>query len=132
MNTPVSLKCLSFKQPNAWMLFHGKNIESQNYSIKHRGMTLIHAGNFGNKRILQVLTKQMDAYKITPPSPTALPTQAIIGSIELVACHWSDEAYAYHWYFEKPHLWEKQLPFVAKNILFDIPLQLVDSHGITF
>jgi len=132
-----TLKCLSLEQPGAWMLFHGKSIESQKYLISHRGLTLIHAGKLVNKRVLESLKSQIDRYQMTLPL-TALPTQAIIGSVELVGCRWSEqvqdggEPYAYHWYFEKPNLWEIPMPFVAKNVLFDIPLQLVDSHGINF
>ncbi|MFN6475320.1 hypothetical protein [Nostoc sp. DedQUE07] len=124
MDNPISIKCLSIEQPIAWMLFHGKSMYSQNYLISHRGLTLIHAGNI-NKRL---------ATKLMPR--TLLSTQVIIGSIEIVGCRWSDQpqegcdAYSYHWYFEKPSLWDKEVPFVAKNPFFDIPFELIESHGL--
>lgn len=123
METPASIKCLSFEQPIAWMLFNGKTIHSQSYLITHRGLTLVHASNL-NKRLLKHQT-------LSPEAP--LFTQSIVGSIELVGCRWSDkaadgcEAYAYHWYFENSYLWEQPVPFVAKSPFFDVPLRLVET-----
>ncbi|WP_143861616.1 hypothetical protein [Nostoc linckia] len=125
-----SIKCLSLCQPNAWLIFHGSNIQSQNYSTNHKGLILIHAGKFANKRQLKQIQKT------NPLTPAELPTQAIIGSAELVSCSWSDEArnggeaYAYHWYFHQAFLWDKYIPFVAKDILFNIPFEMIKSYDI--
>lgn len=132
-----SIKCFSICQPKAWMLFESRNIvETKNYFINHRGLILIHAGNLANNRQLNLAIKQMDAYQVILPELSTLPTQAIIGSAELVECFWSDqavnwsEAHTYHWHFERACLWENPIPFVSKNALFNIPLHIVNSYGI--
>ncbi|MFN6474061.1 MAG: hypothetical protein RMY36_030900 [Nostoc sp. SerVER01] len=123
-----SIKCLSLSQPNAWLLFHGRDIQSLDYLINHKGLIIIHAGKLANKRQL----KQINLDEMNTPNLAELPTQAIIGNAEIVSCSWSDETRAYHWHFSQPNLWGKSIPFVAKTILFNISLDLINSHGIDF
>jgi hypothetical protein len=129
-----SVKCLSVCQPKAWAIFQGSNIiESRDYFINYSGLILIHAGNLANNRQIKLVNRQMEAHKMSCPPLSTLPTQTIIGSAELVKCVWSDqafdwgEAHTYHWYLEKGFLWEKPISFVSNNVLFEIPLHLVNS-----
>jgi hypothetical protein len=44
VNSPVTLPCLSLRQPWAWLVLHGgKNIENRKWNTRHRGTFLIHA-----------------------------------------------------------------------------------------
>ncbi|MEH2067872.1 MAG: hypothetical protein V7K47_06850 [Nostoc sp.] len=122
-----SIKCLSLSQPNAWLLFHGRDIQRLDYSINHKGLIIIHAGKLANKRQLKQMSIDLSTLTLTE-----LPTQTIIGSAQLISCSWSDEARAYNWHFTQTNLWEKSIPFVAKTILFNIPLHLINSYDINF
>lgn len=40
----AGLKAITLRQPWAWMLFHGKDVENRSRNTKHRGPLLVHAG----------------------------------------------------------------------------------------
>lgn len=80
--------CLSVRQPWAWAILHGKDIENRDWATKVRGKVLLHAGKgctrdewddaaFSIARIQQ---------ELVVPEFTSLDRGGIVGVIDIVDC----------------------------------------------
>lgn len=71
------MKCLSIKQPWAWLILNaGKDVENRTWNTFHRGRFLIHASK-------QVDHGAMMKYSHLLPKGVALPSGCVVGSVEL-------------------------------------------------
>jgi hypothetical protein len=78
------MKVLSIQQPYATLVMHGiKQYETRNWYTSHRGPLFIHASKNVNHRAAQLLSLCRHKANLTIDD---LPTQAILGTVDLVAC----------------------------------------------
>lgn len=81
----ATLRCLSVRQPWAWLIVHGhKTVENRDWPTAHRGDLLIHAGKvFDREGLAGVL-------EVFPHLRAVLPAQydlgGIVGRAQLVNC----------------------------------------------
>ena len=115
------MKALSLKQPMAWAIFHGKDVENRTWKTNYRGRILIHASNkfdwdhyawlYENERRLEILV----------PPPSCFTQGAILGMVTIVHCV---KLHASPWFFG-PY------GFVLKDAeLFGIPIPYKGQLGI--
>ena len=111
---PYIRRCLSVRQPWAWLIVHGwKNIENRYWATKHRGDLLIHAAQTMTADDYDACRIFVDSIcdNLALPMPADLPRGGIVGEVTLLDCvniHSSpwftgpvgwvlDEACAYKW-----------------------------------
>lgn len=126
------MKCLTIKQPWAWLIFHGKDVENRTWHTKHRGKLLIHSSKeyvqgmpiMDYLRLNQYASLQAYAKsKIHQPFP--MTTGCILGHVKLVGCIpestsvWADPG-CWHWVLEDPVLFDEPIPAKGKLKLWDI------------
>lgn len=114
-------KVISLKQPYAWALFNGKDIENRTWRTNHRGLLLIHASASKSKSYWIEAAKVCYQQGLVVPGQSFLTYGAIIGAVEVVDCRWSDDvkgwgfAQHWHWKIENPRLFREPVP--AKGTL---------------
>jgi tetratricopeptide (TPR) repeat protein len=97
-----SLRCLSIRQPDAWLVVIGlKDVENRTRPIRIRGTILIHAGR--DRKGLDAFLQEHSDLRI---DPSWFPLGAIIGSVDLEDCQqmneslesniWAAGPYCYH------------------------------------
>lgn len=93
------MKCLSVKQPWAWLLVTGhKDIENRSWPTKLRGWVLVHAGLTLDLAVWPAIAEQRPA--ITLPSQFDIARGGIVGAMRI------DD-----WAFEHPVPWRGVLGF---------------------
>lgn len=86
------MKCLSVRQPWAWLLVHGwKNIENRTWYAGVRGRVLIHAGKTMTRDEYQACRLFMECKGMTVPgfpefNSPELSKGGIVGSVEILDC----------------------------------------------
>jgi len=76
------MKALTVRQPWAWLIFHGKDIENRTWQTKHRGTTAIHTSAKVDMNAYNWLIEQ--GHKL-PPTEELVCGQ-IIGTVDIVDC----------------------------------------------
>lgn len=124
------LKVLSVKNPWAWLIFQGKDIENRTRKTNYRGKLLIHASAKWDQLYHKGLSPGLsfDQWKTLDnkqqyhlASQTNMPVSAIIGEVQLVDCvkgHssvWAEDNY-WHWVLENPLLWTNPIPGVKGRL----------------
>ncbi len=116
------MKALSLRQPWAWLVFHGKDIENRNWPTNYRGPLLIHASlRYADENDVRWVRKNFPKIKI----PDDLPGGAIIGEVELVDCVSSSGS---KWFFgpygfvlKNPVEFKRPIPSKGKLHFFEVP-----------
>lgn len=80
------IPALSIRQPWAYAILHGKDIENRNWKTAYRGPILIHAGATMPMRDYREAARFIEARGVTVPHPQDLKRGGIIGRAELVDC----------------------------------------------
>lgn len=130
------MKALSIRQPWAWLILHGKDIENRKWNTHYRGPILIHAAKgmtFGEYQMTKHFAEQRGV--LLPPK-AQLELGGIIGMADIVDCvtHHSS-----HW-FEGPRglvlTNQRPLPFTpcaGALGLFEVPFnieeRIIDTTG---
>jgi len=84
------MKCLSVRQPWAWLLFHGKDIENRSWPSSHRGPLAIQAAagmTIDEYEDARDFVRQFDrelACRI--PDRESLVRGAVIGTVDQIGC----------------------------------------------
>ncbi len=120
------MKALSFKQPMAWALFHGKDVDNRFKYTSMRGMILIHTSKTFSMEYWQWICDNEnrlgpgnlpwygDFYSEKDRTPDMF-MGGIIGKINIVDCTQNNSS---RWYFGKPYY----ALIIEKPILFDKPI----------
>lgn len=77
------MKALSVRQPWAWALFNGKDVENRSWRTNYRGALLIHASKVVDRHGLATIERD---FGVVPPGPDELTTGGIIGVVNIVDC----------------------------------------------
>jgi hypothetical protein len=108
------MKALTVRQPWAHAILHlGKDVENRSWPTRYRGPLLIHAG-------LRVEPIQLGV-------ALPLPTGAVLGVVELVACvrdapsQWAMPN-CWHWILRNPRALKRPIPWSGRLGLFEIPI----------
>lgn len=104
------MKCLSVRQPWAWLLFRGKPVENRDWYCGHRGRLAIHASKGMTKAEYEdavLFVEHFDeSLALLIPRPENLVLGAVIGTVNMVACVKSHPSPffqgKYGWLFEDP------------------------------
>lgn len=112
------MKCLTIRQPWAWLIFNGKPIENRDWPTSFRGQLAIHAAKGLTLREYQdavAFVASFDpqlAAKIPPM--LLLERGAVLGTVEMVDCvkesesPWFQGKYGH--VYESPTLFAKPIP----------------------
>jgi hypothetical protein len=76
------MKALSLKQPWAYLIFHGKDVENRKWATKYRGPLLIHASLNYDEEGDSWVRQYFPEIEI----PSNLPRGSIVGKVDLVDC----------------------------------------------
>jgi hypothetical protein len=77
---------LSIKQPWAWAIFHGKNVENRTWRTTRRERIYIHASKLAPRREIELFLEIAKKVHLEIPDVRALPRQALIGQVDLTDC----------------------------------------------
>ena len=126
------MKCLSVRQPWAWLIIHGgKDIENRTWRTRYSGPLLIHAAKTLDESdyreggdIYRVLS---EGSALTVPPRDELVYGAIIGKVRLVTCRAEpiyDNPWAvfgcWNWVLKCPEA-IGPIPYPGRRGLFDVP-----------
>lgn len=120
------MKCLSLKQPWAWAIFHGKDIENRVWSTKFRGELLVHASKSYDLEGYEWIKKNFPALSpLLYREVYDLPRGCIIGKVTMTGCviHSSSPWFfgPYGFTFENPALFKTPIPHRGKLKIFGVP-----------
>lgn len=113
---PPAIKALSLKQPYAWALFNGKDIENRTWRTNHRGLLLIQASVSKSRRYMDDAAVVCNRQNLQVPPPDELVYGALIGAVDVVDCRWGEEddgwgfADHWHWKIENARLFREPIP----------------------
>jgi hypothetical protein len=123
------MKVLSLRQPWAWLVFHGKDIENRSWPTRHRGPVLIHASMNYDKEGKKWVVRNFPKIRI----PIHLPRGAILGRVELADCV---TASGNRWFFgpygfvlKNPVEFKKPVPYKGRLGIFDVPEEILRKEG---
>ena len=114
------MKCLSVRQPWAWLIVHGyKDVENRSWKTDYRGIILIHAGKTFDIEGWRYV--RLTYPEIPLPSRGSFSMGAIIGTAviaDIVRGHsspWAEGGHQWGWVLEEP--WAATLPLLHKGQL---------------
>lgn len=91
------MKALTVRQPWAWLIFHGKNVDNRsNWRYTYTGPLAIHAG----QRLADDISLAYQLMNVAgieplmlgaPRSPVEATMSALIGSVDLLTPHWWED-----------------------------------------
>lgn len=84
------MRALTVRQPWAWLIFHGKDVENREWSTNYRGPLAIHAASGMTQAeyrdAVEFVATFNRALAIEIPRPEKLVRGAVIGTVRQVAC----------------------------------------------
>jgi len=134
------MKALSLKQPMAWAIFHGKDVENRTWKTNYLGCILIHASNNWDWNHHKWLLDNEHKLGILVPARSLFVKQAILGIVDIVDCV---EHHASPWFFgpygfvlKDPGLFGMPIPYKGQRGIFEVPdniiidaLRMFRAHG---
>jgi len=120
------VKALSLKQPWAWAIFHGKDVENRKWHSKYRGKLWIHASKtFDWEGYHWIITNENRLVVNLPLSIKSFAMGAIIGRVNMVDCvknHGSRWFFGpYGFVFEDPIILGQPIPYKGQLGIFEVP-----------
>jgi len=118
----MKIKALSIRQPWAWAIFHGKDVENRQWWTSIRGPIAIHAPMVIDKEDIAYIKKNFGLMV-----PTDLPTGGIVGTANIIDCV---RRYPSRWFLGKFGLVmrdQKEIPFIpmrGKLGFFEVDIPL--------
>jgi hypothetical protein len=121
---------LSIRQPWAWAIFNGKDVENRTWATHFTGPLLIHSAKTFDHRGYDWIVKNHCILRIKEiPHPDNFIFGAIIGKVTMTDCviHSSSKWFfgPYGFVFENPVLFKNPIPYRGALKLFDVPDELV-------
>jgi hypothetical protein len=80
------MNCLTVRQPWAWAIFHGKDIENRDWPTRVRGRVAIHAAKGMTEQEYVAAYQYCEARGLILPMPTLLMRGRVLGTVEIVDC----------------------------------------------
>lgn len=78
--------CLTVRQPWAWAIFHGKDIENRDWPTRVRGRVAVHAAKGMTEAEYVAAYRYCEARGVTLPMPELLLRGCVLGTVEIVDC----------------------------------------------
>ena len=123
------MKALSLKQPMAWAIFHGKDIENRKWKTNYRGRILIHASNNWDWDHHRWLLDNEDKLGILLPPPSCFVKKAFLGMVTITDCV---EEYESPWFFgpygfvlKDPERFGMPIPYKGRPKIFEVPDEVI-------
>ena len=126
------MKALSFKQPWAWLIFNGKNVDNRSWKTMYRGRIYVHASKgwdtigftwlFVHREKLEY-ERWWDRMMLSN-AKNEMPFGAIVGEVDITDCvAYSDSP----WFFGKyglllanPQLYDNPIPYKGRLRFFEV------------
>lgn len=116
------MKCLSIRQPWAWAIFHGKDVENRTWTTKYRGELLIHAAKTFDFEGIKWIDRNFPGLI---PEHVEFRYGCIIGKVKMIDCVYKSSSpffYGpYGFVFTDPVLFKNPIPYCGMLKLFDVP-----------
>ncbi len=119
------MKTISLRQPWAWLVFHGKDIENRSWPTKYRGPLLIHASKNYDRQAEEWLARNFPRIELSSPLYGGM----IIGKVNVVDCVTASKS---RWFFgpygfvlKNPIEFERPIPFKGRLGIFEVPDKLL-------
>jgi len=85
-----TMKALTVRQPWAWLLFHGKDVENRDWPARHRGLLAIHAGKGITRReyddAVCFVERINEVLAMNIPQFELITRGAVLGTVRMVDC----------------------------------------------
>jgi len=123
------MKALSLKQPWAWAIFHGKDVENRTWKTDYRGPLWIHTGKgFDDEGYAWLIEHQKELNILVPPL-SILHHGVILGKADLIDCVTESDS---PWFFgpygfvlDEPILFGVPIPYKGQLGIFDVPREII-------
>lgn len=122
------MKAISVKNPWAFLIFHGKDVENRTWPTNFRGTIAIHSSQRPEKghvlNATQLSHLDHDVVKVLQKG--SYPNGAIIGQVDITGCVqdsgsiWA-VAGQYHWQLANSVMYPKPIPCKGKLNFWDVP-----------
>jgi len=89
---PEPTKAISFRNPWAYLIFNGKDIENRTWRTNFRGRVMVHAGATNFKNWVEKVKAIPGAWDKISIKQEDYKYSAIIGSVEIVDCVFNHES----------------------------------------
>jgi hypothetical protein len=126
------MKCISIKQPWAWLIFNGKPVENRAWWSRYRGPLLIHASKTYDEdgdMYLHSMPIFHDIPAFTFNHPARVIRGVIIGMVNMVDCvttHPSRFFFGpYGHVYSDQVMFREPIPYRGYPGLFDVPDELI-------
>lgn len=126
------VKCLSIKQPYAWLIMAGyKDVENRTWRTHYRGPLLVHAGLTFAKNV----AFGGESGIFLPPDFFGFARGAVIGRVDLIDCvmghqsRWAATG-CYHWVMSQPVLFDSPIPYKGRLGLFEVPDEIAQGESV--
>ena len=123
------MKALSLKQPWAWAVFHGKDVENRTWKTNYRGTLLIHASQIFDWDGWLWMRNNRHKIGILAPPKALFTKGAILGMVNIVDCV---KHHASPWFFgpygfmlKDPSLLGCPIPYKGQLGIFEIPDEIL-------
>lgn len=126
-----AMKCISIKQPWAWLIFHGKEVENRTWKHPHRGPLLIHAGKAFDWEGYDWVRLNASSLISLLPKYSEIKKGYIIGRVNMIDCvtsHPSPYFFGpYGFLFADPVEFREPIPYKGKLGLFEVPEEIIKT-----
>lgn len=130
------IRTLSIRQPWAWAIFNGKNIENRTWMLQ-KGLLLVHASKGFQRDEWKAACAFCQYNGLIIPPKSELTFGAIIGAVEVCRCDYSFQGDGrwglskhYHAHLENPRLFKTPIPCKGSLGLFFVDLTDIQLQEI--
>lgn len=130
------MKALTIKQPWAWAIFNGKDVENRDWPLPNKYIgqdVLIHAGKTFDYDGFMWLQKNPLLVDVMIPHQDNYVFGAILGKVTMTGCviHSNSPWFfgPYGFTFENPILFKEPIPYRGALKFFDVPDLLITAEG---
>lgn len=114
------MKALSLRQPMAWAIFHGKDVENRTWATKFRGRIYLHASKRFDLEHYLWIAERENRLELQLPQREDFIHGAIIGEVDVVDCVTNHGS---RWFFG-PYAF-----VLANPVLYETPIPCKGSLG---
>ncbi len=133
----MPIRTLSIRQPWAWAIFNGKNIENRTWKLQ-KGLLLVHASKGFQRDEWKAAVAFCHYNGLVIPPKDELVFGAVIGAVEVRNCDYSLEGDGqwglpnhYHAQLENPRLFKVPIPCEGSLGLFFVDLMDIQLQEVS-
>jgi hypothetical protein len=126
------MKAISVKQPMAWAIFNGKDVENRNRATNYKGPLLIHSSMRFERKYYDWIIANKERLGCIPPHKHECIYSVFIGMVDLVDCvqahesPWFNGRYGY--ILNNPREFREPVSYHPGNVgIYEVPDEVIEN-----